>query len=88
MPLGDIRNVTILLLSHKRITRIRETQMPVELKTETIQVRVTPRQANAFREKAATEGRRVSEWLRELARREVATSGSGQRGTFAESAAA
>ena len=46
--------------------------MPIELKTEVIQIRVTPRQEKAFRAYAAAEGRRVSEWLRELAHREVA----------------
>lgn len=45
--------------------------MAIELKTEVIQVRVTPTQAEQFREKAEEEGRRVSEWLRELARRET-----------------
>lgn len=45
--------------------------MLLELKSEVIQVRVTPTQATAFRERAAGEGRRVSEWLREVARREV-----------------
>ncbi len=49
--------------------------MPIELKSEVIQVRVTPSQGDAIRERAAKEGRRASEWLRELARREM---GSGE----------
>lgn len=48
--------------------------MTLELKTEVIQVRVTPTQGDAIRERAAREGRHVSEWMRELARREVGPS--------------
>lgn len=40
-------------------------------KTELIQVRVTPKQAEAIRERAEQDGRPVSSWLRELARREI-----------------
>jgi hypothetical protein len=43
----------------------------VEKKSEIIPIRVTPTQAERFRERAAEEGRRVSEWMRELAQREV-----------------
>lgn len=42
-----------------------------ERKTEVIQVRVSPTQLERFRERAEEDGRRVSEWLRELARREL-----------------
>ncbi len=52
--------------------------MTGEIKSETIQVRVTPRLGAAFRARAAEEGRRVSEWMRELARREVTANRHGQ----------
>jgi len=44
-------------------------------KTELIQVRVTLKQAEAIKERAEQDGRPVSAWLRELARREMAMSG-------------
>lgn len=47
--------------------------MALELKTEVVQVRLTPSQVEAVRERAEQDGRPVSEWLREIVRREVAT---------------
>lgn len=51
-----------------------------ENKTETLQVRVTPTQAEEFRRRAAEDGRRISEWLREIARREVERTRAGMAG--------
>jgi hypothetical protein len=45
--------------------------MTVQKKTEIIRIRATPTQVDRFREGAAKDGRRLSEWLRELAQREI-----------------
>jgi hypothetical protein len=52
--------------------------MAVESKTEIIPIRVTPTQAKLFRERAESEGCRVSAWLREIARRELQSGTIGQ----------
>lgn len=43
----------------------------MELKTKVVQVCVTETQMERIKEVATGEGRRVSEWFRELARREL-----------------
>ncbi len=45
--------------------------MAVETKSRIVPVRITPTQEKAFRVQAEREGRRLSEWLRETAQREV-----------------
>lgn len=42
-----------------------------EIKSVIIPIRVTPAQAEEFKKGAEQDGRRLSEWLRELARREL-----------------
>lgn len=44
----------------------------IENKTEVIPVRLTPTQADRVRKLATEQGQRLSEWFREVAKRELA----------------
>ncbi len=50
--------------------------MPVERKTVAVMVRMAPSQFDRFRRLAEDEGRRLPDWLREVARRAAIASES------------
>lgn len=57
---------------HECNLRAAEVKMAIESKTVLIPVRVTPTQAQRFRDRAEQQELRLSTWLRELGARDVA----------------